>query len=95
MSDPATNDPVTLDLQARFWNAGSGSEALNDPRPFGHENALQKLGRPPFERSSRSKFRLLGFLATVYEHVQEDVAGQNRQADPSGDDHSTAPSDAS
>ena len=58
----------------RFYKSGDGVSALDDPRPFGRENALQKLGRPPFEKTSgRSKFRLLGFLATVYEHVSEDV----------------------
>jgi hypothetical protein len=47
---------------------------LDDPTPLGADNALQKLGKPPFERSARTKFRLLGFLATVYEHASEDVA---------------------
>jgi hypothetical protein len=52
----------------RFWRATEGVDALSDPRPYGQENALQKLGRPPFEKSARSKFRVLGYLATVYEH---------------------------
>ncbi len=63
----AATDPVA------FWQSGGGIDQLADPRPFGHENALQKLGRPPFDKSARSKFRLLGFLATVYEHVRDDV----------------------
>ncbi len=65
----------------RFWTAGEGVAELADPTPFGNENALQKLGRPPFEKSARSKFRLLGFLATVYEHVSQDVGGTSRGAD--------------
>lgn len=60
----------------RFWSAGEGIAELSNPTPFGNENALQKLGRPPFEKSARTKFRLLGFLATVYEHVSQDVAGE-------------------
>lgn len=68
---------------ASFWNSGGGVDALSDPTPFGNENALQKLGKPPFEKSARSKFRLLGFLATVYEHVSSDVAS-NSAIEPAG-----------
>lgn len=56
-----------------FWEAGDGVHALDDPTPHGQENALQKLGRPPFEKTPRGRFRLLGYLATVYEHVSRDV----------------------
>ena len=56
-----------------FWNSGDGIHALDDPTPFGQENALQKLGKPPFEKTARGRFRLLGYLATVYEHVSQDV----------------------
>ena len=78
MSDPTTmtEDALVSEPAAdprAFWHSGGGIDQLADPRPFGHENALQKLGRPPFEKSARSKFRLLGFLATVYEHVRDDV----------------------
>ena len=58
---------------ASFWTCGHGVHALDDPTPFGQENALQRLGKPPFEKSTRSRFRLLGYLATVYEHVSQDV----------------------
>lgn len=57
-----------------FWACGEGIHALDDPTPFGQENALQKLGKPPFEKTTRSRFRLLGYLATMYEHVSQDVA---------------------
>lgn len=60
--------------QGDFWTCGAGIHALDDPTPFGQENALQKLGKPPFEKSTRSRFRLLGYLATMYEHVSQDVA---------------------
>jgi hypothetical protein len=59
-----------------FWLCGAGIHALDDPTPFGQENALQRLGKPPFEKSTRSRFRLLGYLATVYEHVSQDVGKQ-------------------
>ena len=59
-----------------FWLCGAGIHALDDPTPFGQENALQRLGKPPFEKSTRSRFRLLGYLATVYEHVSQDVGRQ-------------------
>ena len=73
-----------------FLRCGDGVDALDDPTPFGHENALQKLGRPPFEKSVRSKFRLLGFLATVYEHVSADVRGDSQPAgDGDGDGEET------
>lgn len=57
-----------------FWTCGEGIHSLDDPTPFGQENALQKLGKPPFEKTTRSRFRLLGYLATMYEHVSQDVA---------------------
>ena len=66
----------SIDPVERFYHLGPGADALVDPTPFGDENALQKLGKPPFERSARSKFRLVGYLATVYEHVTEDVGGK-------------------
>jgi len=66
-----------------FLEHGPGLAALEEPTPFGDENALQKLGKPPFERSARSKFRLVGYLATVYEHVTEDVGGKTAVEDDS------------
>ena len=58
---------------AGFWECGEGIHELDQPVPFGQENALQKLGKPPFEKTARGRFRLLGYLATVYEHVSQDV----------------------
>ena len=66
---------------ATFYDCGGGVDALDDPTPFGHENALQKLGKPPFEKSVRSKFRLLGYLATVYEHVSDDVKRERQESE--------------
>ena len=67
----------TTPTEDAFYTGRPDRATLADPRPFGDENALQKLGKPPFERSARSKFRLVGYLATVYEHVTEDVAEQD------------------
>jgi hypothetical protein len=64
-----------------LWEAGEGIHALDDATPFGQENALQRLGKPPFEKTPRGRFRLLGYLATVYEHVSQDVRrAENRTA---------------
>ena len=69
MSEP---EPTTNG--ATFWTSGPGVSALDDPTPFGSENALEKLGKPPFDKKGvRGGFRLLGYLATVYEHVSQDV----------------------
>ena len=62
-----------------FWESGEAIHALDDPTPFGQENALQKLGKPPFEKTARGRFRLLGYLATVYEHVSQDVRRANER----------------
>ena len=72
--EPATPEEPAIEVrQPTFTDAGAGLDALDDATPLGRDNALQKLGRPPFERSGRTKFRLLGFLATVYEHVADDL----------------------
>ena len=72
--EEAPSPEEVADRRRAFFDGGPGLSALDDPTPLGSDNALQKLGRPPFERSARTKFRLLGFLATVYEHASEDVA---------------------
>ncbi len=75
-SSPDEGEQVALPSDpANFWQCGPGVHSLDDPTPHGQENALQKLGKPPFEKSTRSRFRLLGYLATVYEHVSQDVSG--------------------
>src|SRR5687768_1590575 len=76
-AEPAPRDrPALITGAGSFWMCGAGVHALDDPMPFGQENALQRLGKPPFEKSTRSRFRLLGYLATVYEHVSQDVGRQ-------------------
>jgi len=70
----ASQEAAAAGSMDAFWQCGPGVHALDDPTPFGQENALQKLGKPPFEKTTRGRFRLLGYLATVYEHVSEDVA---------------------
>ena len=73
---PAALGSAVTTTVGTFWQCGPGVHALDDPTPFGQENALQKLGKPPFEKTTRGRFRLLGYLATVYEHVSQDVAGK-------------------
>jgi hypothetical protein len=78
-----------------FWRCGSGVRALDDPTPFGQENALQRLGKPPFEKTARGRFRLLGYLATVYEHVSQDIGleinGVQERADAAGGSEEAEP----
>ena len=69
--------PAHLPTDPRvFWNAGAGPSdfdaKLIDPAPA----ALESLGPPPFPKG---RFPLIGFLATVYDHVSDGIAGQNDQ----------------
>ena len=83
-SAPARTSPAAS--AGTFWACGEGVDALDDPTPFGQENALQRLGKPPFEKSARGRFRLLGYLATVYEHVAQDVGSGLRGVEGNHED---------
>ena len=79
--EPEVVAPPEVVSGGTFWTSGPGVDALDDPTPFGQENALQKLGKPPFDKKGvRGGFRLLGYLATVYEHVAADVGGKSSPA---------------
>ena len=61
------NDP------ASFYRAGVEIDSLRlaaEPEP---RHILEQLGPPPFRKTS---FPMLGFLATLYEHVAAHVAGR-------------------
>ena len=88
LEQPSRKSELALS-SGSFWNCGPGVHALDDPTPFGQENALQKLGKPPFEKTTRGRFRLLGYLATVYEHVSDELKARAQTAppaDPAGGD---------
>lgn len=58
--DDLTSDP------ARFWSAAVPLDKIPPPLSGPSTPVLKRLGPPPFPRGS---FPLLGFLASVYEHV--------------------------
>jgi hypothetical protein len=71
-SHRASRRPVALDPQglptdpAVFWSAGVNLDDLALRPEVPSTPVLPRLGPPPFPRGG---FPLLGFLATVYEHV--------------------------
>ena len=70
---PVAPDPASLPADpAIFWAAGVNLDELA-PRPEAPSApVLPRLGPPPFPRGG---FPLLGFLATVYEHVARGAGG--------------------
>ncbi|MFH1419127.1 MAG: hypothetical protein ABII12_12690 [Planctomycetota bacterium] len=68
--DDLPSDPAV------FYAASSSLDELAGMQDDPCKTALERLGPPPFRRSG---FPLLGFLATVYEHVakcaSESLAG--------------------
>ncbi len=68
MSEDAINPPPLPAEPVEFYRAGPGIDALDAGVLDGARPALERLGPAPF---GKTKFPLLGFLATVYEHVSE------------------------
>jgi hypothetical protein len=67
--EPASQPPADLPAQPeRFWCRGADAESLGEPPQPETRSLLRRLGPPPFPRSG---FPLVGFLATVYEHVSK------------------------
>jgi hypothetical protein len=65
------------ETDSNFYKCGEGIDALDELA--GHEppkSALEQLGPSPFPRSG---FPLLGFLATLYEHVADSMNGKPPQ----------------
>ena len=50
----------------RFWSVGPGFEGLAIPEEEPAHSILERLGPLPLPRSG---FPLVGFLATVYDHI--------------------------
>jgi len=66
-----SNPPIHLESDARlFYRAGPDLRALRD-WPRTDVKVLDQLGPSPFPRSG---FPFLGFLASVYDHVESHVA---------------------
>jgi hypothetical protein len=76
MSSPPTDLPTDAKL---FCAAGPDLGALREIDLTNAQPALQRLGQPPFRKIG---FPLMGFLATLYEHVSQHV-GSSQAAPPS------------
>ena len=70
--------PTGLPADAeRFYSAGAGIEELLTPPAAPPQSALERLGPAPFRRKG---FPLLGFLASIYEHVSTHVCSTDSSA---------------
>ena len=76
MSEPQDHNPTP-----------EAPPALSPAPSPGDIPVLQKLSSPPFPRS---KFPLVGILASVYEHITT-VAGQMKSRHTNGNDQPPAP----
>ena len=57
-----------------FFRAGPDVDLLLSVPPSADEkHVLEQLGPPPFRKTS---FPMMGFLASVYEHVAQQVRGR-------------------
>lgn len=70
-ADPACPLPMPLptDLTCDpqdFWRTAGNLQDLCPPSPLNNTTALARLGQPPFPRSG---FPLMGFLATLFQHI--------------------------
>lgn len=67
--------PANLPLDPRvFYSTPVGAKAVQlsaQPEP---QHVLEQLGPPAFRKSS---FPVVGFLASLYEHVAAHVSGEN------------------
>lgn len=59
-----------------FFRAGDGINALREINLDIASPALERLGPPPFRKSG---FPMMGFLATLYEHVSQHVGSDGDQ----------------
>ena len=68
---PAPPADLTSDPEA-FFRAGPDVDLLMSvPPPQDQKHVLEQLGPPPFRKTS---FPMMGFLASVYEHVAAQFA---------------------
>lgn len=59
-----------------FFRAGSDINALREINFEQARSALERLGPPPFRKSG---FPMMGFLATLYEHVSQHVGSEGEK----------------
>jgi|CXWL01.1.fsa_nt_gi hypothetical protein len=73
--------PAPVDLPSdpqQFWHVGRPWETILPPTQLDAHPALKRLGPLPFPRTG---FPLMGFLATLYEHVSTHAIDALRGAD--------------
>ena len=70
---PQPPPSLTTDPDA-FFRAGPDVDLLMSvPPPQDQKHVLEQLGPPPFRKTS---FPMIGFLASVYEHVAAQFSGR-------------------
>lgn len=72
MSELETDDAERIDPDA-FYRSGADAELLLSVAAPEGSHVLEQLGPPPFRKTN---FPLMGFLASLYEHVAEQVRGK-------------------
>lgn len=75
MDEAVTEDthcsPVDVPIDpVRFWSTTRDLSEIGPVPETETTPALRRLGPPPF---ARSRFPLMGFLATVYEHISTHI----------------------
>ena len=61
-----------------FYRVTSDIDAIDLTPELPARHVLEQLGPPPFRKTS---FPMMGFLASVYEHVAQQVKGQRDATD--------------
>ena len=75
MTDAATPAPTDLPFDpAAFYSAGVDAELLLSVPPPEATHVLEQLGPPTFRKTT---FPIMGFLASLYEHVAAHVNGRS------------------
>ena len=73
-SKPKPGPPGDLPVQPQhFWSCAVEPERIDPPPESVTPPAIKRLGPPPLPRGG---FPLMGFLATVYDHIADYAAKQ-------------------
>jgi hypothetical protein len=75
VQDKTTPPFLPTDREA-FFRAGDDVDLLNAVPPPPAPHVLEQLGPPTFRKTT---FPMMGFLASVYEHVAAQVAGNTTE----------------
>ena len=70
---------MSAEVEVRdFYRAGVDIDTIDLTPELPAKPVLEQLGPPPFRKTS---FPMMGFLASVYEHVAQQIRGENAPAD--------------